>query len=210
MASIYYLTGPDGSGKSSYLEEVADCLARKGINVSHVWLRSPKIFSKPLMAYCRLVGLTKYQTVDGIRYGGHFFQRSRIISRLYPWLQVIDFRVKLLTYSGKFKSDDIVLMDRFSLDTLADLMVDTERFNLHKIRVGRMLLDLIPDNTKIIVLSTSEKNIRIRKVDTRHDPLLEKKIKAYAVLSKDLGLEVVDNNGDFQVVKDDIFHKLAL
>ena len=101
-------------------------------------------------------------------------------------------------------------MDRFALDTLADLMVDTERFDLHKTRVGMMFLNIIPDNTKLIVLSTSSDNIRKRKVDTLHDPLLDKKIKAYAVLSNDLSLETVDNNRDFQVVKNEIFHKFSL
>jgi len=210
MAKIYYLTGPDGCGKTTYLEELEAYFSEKGLDASHVWVRSPKIFSKPLMAYCRLVGLTRYKTIDGIRYGGHFFKRSKFVSHLFPWLQLIDFRIKLKAFSGKLKPESIVIMDRFALDTLADLMLDTGRFDLHKTRVGKKFLELIPGNTKIILLSTSEDNIRRRKLDTRHDPLLDKKIKVYEVLSKDLGLEIVDNNKDFQMVKEEILNKLSL
>ena len=210
MATRYYLTGPDGCGKTTYLKALTNHFSQEGLATTHIWLRSPKIFSKPLMAYCRLVGLTKYQTIDGIKYGGHFFYKSKFVSRLYPWLQLIDFRIKFKTVSNLFDSEHIVLFDRFSLDTLADLMADTERFDLHKTRVGKMFLDLIPGNTKIIVLSTSKDNIRKRKADTLHDPLLEKKIKAYRVLSNDLCLDTVDNNRDFQVVKKEILHKFSL
>ena len=208
--AFYYLTGPDGSGKTFYLEELERYFLSKGIRTVHVWLRSPKILSKPLMAYCRIVGLTKYTTINGVRYGGHFFQRSKMVCWLYPWLQLIDFRLKLKSLRDKFQHDHIVLMDRFALDTLADLMVDTGRFDLHKTRIGQMFIKMIPRSAHIIVLSTSGKNIRERKTDTLYDPLLEKKIKVYTVLSKDLGLEVVDNNRDLLTVKKELLDKFPL
>lgn len=71
---IIYITGPDGSGKTTYLEEIQRFFNEKGNRTNYVWLRSPKILSKPLMAYCRLAGLTRYKNIDGIRYGGHEFQ----------------------------------------------------------------------------------------------------------------------------------------
>lgn len=210
MAQFFYLTGPDGCGKTTYLKKIEAHFLERGVETFHIWLRSPKIFSKPLMAYCRLAGLTRYKTIEGIRYGGHFFKDSTFVSHVFPWLQLIDFRIKLRSFSTVLKLGGIVLMDRFALDTLADLMVDTERFDLHETRVGKMYLDLIPKNTKIIVLSTSEENIRKRKTDTLHDPLLRKKLKAYAILSRDLDLKVVDNNRAFQLVKKDIWNTFSL
>lgn len=210
MAKHFYLTGPDGSGKTSFLKEIENHFSKIGIKTESIWLRSPKILSKPLMAYCRLVGLTKYKTIKRIKYGGHEFYRSKFVSWLFPWLQLIDFRIKLFVNRRIMASNKIILIDRFSLDTLADLMADTERYDLHKTYVGRSLVKLIPTETKIIVLNTEEKNIQARKTDTLHDPILHKKIKAYNILFKDLKLDAVDNNRDFQTVKKDIFKKLSL
>lgn len=210
MAIIYYITGPDGSGKTTYLKELELYFSNKGIVSEYIWLRSPKIFSKPLMAYCRLVGLTKCTIINGIKYGRHEFYRSKYVSKLFPWLQLIDQKIKICLVNKAFKSSPVILLDRFSLDTLADLMVDTKNFDLHKTYVGRSFINSIPQGTNIIVLSVREEFIRDRKLDTRFDQTIADRIKAYRVLSDELNLKVVDNNKDYKIVKKEIFALLSL
>lgn len=188
-----YLCGVDGSGKTTFISEIEKYLKKKGIHIQHVWLRSPKILSKPLMAYCRFVGLTRYKVIDEIRYGGHEFYRSKFVSWLFPVLQLIDFKIKWTLLKRKLNTDNVVLFDRFALDTLADLMADTHRFNLHKTWLGKQFIYNIPSNTKIFVLNTKTETIRSRKLDTKHDPLLETKVKVYNILGHDLNLESIDN-----------------
>ena len=207
---IIYLTGPDGSGKTTYLEEIQRHFNEKGNRANYVWLRSPKILSKPLMAYCRLAGLTRYKTIDGIRYGGHEFYRSKFVSWLFPVLQLIDFKIKLLFKQKEINKDNIVLLDRFALDTLADLMVDTHRFDLHRTAIGRSFISSIPDKCKIIVLEATENIIRKRKKDTLHDPNLSNKIKAYSILASDLNLTKINNNHNQSEVRLEIFEELGL
>ncbi|MCD4832942.1 MAG: hypothetical protein K8R31_04040 [Bacteroidales bacterium] len=206
MAITYYITGPDGSGKTTFLKAIEQYFSTKDVKTINIWLRSPKILSKPLMAYCRLVKLTKYITIDGIKYGDHEFYRSKSVSWFFPWLQLVDFKIKLFFIIKKMTRADIVLLDRFALDTLADLMVDTERYDLYKTYIGKSFIKMIPPKTKIVVLSTAEINIRKRKKDTLHDTQLEKKIKVYDILSKNLNLKVVDNNRDYGSVKTDILN----
>lgn len=207
---IIYLTGPDGSGKTTYLEEIQRHFNEKGNRANYVWLRSPKILSKPLMAYCRLAGLTRYKNIDGIRYGGHKFYRSKFVSWLFPVLQLIDFKIKLLFKQKEINKDNIVLLDRFALDTLADLMVDTHRFDLHKTDIGRAFINTIPDKCKIIVLEATEDIIRKRKRDTLHDPHLSDKIKVYSILASDLNLTKINNNRNQSEVRLEIFEELGL
>lgn len=207
---IIYLTGPDGSGKTTYLEEIQRHFNEKGNQANYVWLRSPKILSKPLMAYCRLAGLTRYKNIDGIRYGGHEFYRSKFVSWLFPVLQLIDFKIKLLFKQKEINKDNIVLLDRFALDTLADLMVDTHRFDLHKTGIGRAFINTIPDKCKIIVLEATEDIIRKRKRDTLHDPHLSDKIKVYSILASDLNLTKINNNRNQSEVRLEIFEELGL
>ena len=203
---IYYIAGSDGSGKTTLLKDLEKKLMENSVSTIHIWLRSPKIFSKPLMAYCRMVGLTKYKTIDGIKYGKHEFYRSSFISWLFPILQLLDFKIKWLFERRKINSKDIVLFDRFNLDTLSDLMVDTKRMNLHKTWVGRQFINLSPNNCKSIILKVDAAIVRERKLDTLHDEHLEEKIKTFQILSKDLNIKLVENNLDYLIVKNEVIN----
>lgn len=205
-----YITGPDGSGKTTYLKDLEVHFTKQGIEVEHIWIRSPKILSKPLMAYCRLVGLTKYRTIDGVKYGKHEFYKSKFVSFLFPVLQLIDFKIKWYSIKRKLKEEEVWLLDRFSIDTLADLMVDTNRLDLHNTYIGKAFLKTIPKNSQIIVLDVEEAVIRSRKKDTLYDEHLSAKIKVYQILSDDLKLTVVENSRSFEVVKKELYHILHL
>lgn len=210
MNRIIYITGPDGSGKTSYLKEIENYLKNRGEKPKHIWIRSPKILSKPLMVFCRLSGLTKYKSYNGIKYGIHEFYRSRIISWFYSYLQLFDFKLKWQFIKRSIGKEKIILFDRFALDTLADIMVDTHQFDLHKKYIGKKFIELIPNESEIIVLKINEDLIRERKIDTKYDLNLTIKIKVYDILSNELKLYSVSNNESFKVVKDVIFNHLEL
>ena len=183
-----YIAGPDGIGKTTYLTCIEKTITDK--KTRHIWIRSPKILSKPLMAFCRLVGLTQYKTIDGIKYGTHNFYKSSFVSWVFPILQLIDFKIKWRLEKMRVNNGDVILFDRFSLDTLADLMVDTHKMSLHKTWLGKQFLNIIPENTNILILNVEENIIRKRKKDTLYDENLALKIKVYDILSKDLKLKV--------------------
>jgi thymidylate kinase len=204
--SAIYLTGADGVGKTTYLEELDKDLKRKGVKTRNIWIRSPKILSKPLMLICRVIGFTKYHTVDGIRYGKHEFYKSKLVSSIFPLLQLVDFRIKWFFVKRKIDPSEILLFDRFSLDTLADIMVDTKNYKLHKTWIGKSFLRFVPKDTKTLVLYVEESNIRQRKKDTLYDDHLANKIKVYQLLSEDLELPVIDNNRSSKLVQEEIFN----
>jgi thymidylate kinase len=203
---FFYIAGPDGSGKSTHLEALRDKLAAQGIEGEHLWLRSPKLLSKPLLLFCRLTGLTRYKKVDGIRTGTHDFYRSKLISWIYPWLQYLDMRIFIfLKVKRRFKrKSDNVFLDRYVIDTLADLMVDTQRFDLHRKTVGRLFLKLVPARERIVILDAEEEVMRQRKRDVAVDSNVAYKLKAFRVLAQDLGIALIDNNRDFPIVHQDI------
>lgn len=203
-----YFSGPDGCGKTTFLKSVEGIIIKQNVNCKHVWIRSPKILSKPLMGFCRLINLTKYEVISGIRYGMHEFYRSKLVSLVFPFLQLIDFKIKWLIIRKNIPSDSILLFDRFSLDTLVDLMVDTHRWDLHKTWIGRSLIKTIPPNTHMIVLTTREDEIRSRKLDTRYDPVLKDKIYAFNILCKDLNIKTIDNNREFETVLSDVLNSI--
>ena len=205
---VYYLTGPDGSGKTSYLEEIKQFLTLHNVEYKHIWIRSPKITTKPLMLFCRIAGLTKYEVIDGVKYGKHEFYRSKFVSWLYPILQYIDFSIKWKLEKSKIKNSDVLLFDRHAIDTLVDVMVDTNKMDLYERPLGKSFLNHIPQKTFIIVMDVDEAIIRKRKLDTLHDENLFQKIKAYKLVSASLNLKVIDNNRPYEEVRNDILNCL--
>jgi len=203
---VYYIAGSDGSGKTTLLKDIEKELLDNSNKTKHIWIRSPKILSKPLMAYCRLVGLTKYKTVNGIQYGKHEFYRSSFVSWLFPILQLIDFKIKWFFEERHIKSNDIVLFDRFNIDTLSDLMVDTKRMDLHRTWVGKEFLKLTPRNSKTIILKVEAEVVRERKLDTLFDEQLDDKIKVFQFLSKELNIKLIENNLDYSIVKNKVIN----
>jgi len=122
----------------------------------------------------------------------------------------MDFKIKWYLERRKIHPEEVLLFDRFALDTLADLMVDTKRDNLINCKIGKKFISTIPLNTKIISLRVDEEIIRSRKVDTLYDEHLSLKIKAYRHISEELELIEVLNNQPIEVVKREIFIKLGL
>ncbi len=203
---VYYIAGSDGSGKTTLLKDLEKELLDNSNKTRHIWIRSPKILSKPLMVYCRLAGLTKYKTIDGIKYGKHEFYRSSFVSWLFPILQLADFKIKWFFEKRKISSKDIVLFDRFNIDTLSDLMVDTKRMDLHKTWVGKEFIKLTPRNSKSIILKVDAEVVRKRKLDTLYDDTLDDKIRIFQFLSKELNIELIENNMEYSIVKNNVIN----
>jgi len=207
---VIYIAGSDGSGKTTILDDVEKEFIKQSKKTRYIWIRSPKILSKPLMLYCRLAGLTKYKTIDGVKYGKHEFYRSGFVSWLFPILQLLDFKIKWYIEKKRIKPDETLLFDRFSLDTLADLMVDTKRMHLHQTSIGRYFIDLIPKNTKILIPKVNIETIRKRKKDTLYDEKLAMKIRVYEILGKNLNIKTVDNNRSYDETIKNVFKYLEI
>ena len=205
-SKIFYIAGPDGIGKTTYIQLLEKYLKSQNKEVIHIWLRSPKLLSKPLMAYCRLTKLTKYTYVDGIKIGRHDFYKSKTVSKIFPWLQFIDFKIyNYLKVKRKSNLNKIIIMDRYGLDTLVDIMVDTKRYSLYKERIGKRFIDIMPNNMNAIILDAKEDVIKRRRKDIEFDTNFNIKRTLYIELAKHLHIPIVDNSKSIKEVKKKIW-----
>lgn len=197
---FFYVCGADGVGKTTHIKRLINYYKIQ----NYVWLRSPKIISKPLMLFCRVFGFTEYKTINGLSYGIHHFYKSKLISYIFPIIQLIDFKISWFFKRFTLIKNEKTIFDRFNIDTLADLMVDTHNFKLHNDWVGKEFLKMTPNYTKMVILDADEEKIKLRKKDTLFDENLVLKLKAYRILANELNIKLIRNDLDFSLVNSKI------
>jgi thymidylate kinase len=191
---LIYFTGLDGSGKTTYVEMLANEMRKQGLTVKVVWLRMSHYLSKPLLLFCRIVGLTEYENIDGIRIGYHHFYRSKIVSWLYIGLRSIDTTIDALTrvYLPGRLFGKTVICDRYVLDSMIDLMVDTH-INLEKTIICKWFWKLIPQKSYIFFVERNDEHIKNCRPEMKRTDFFLQRKKIYNQIFTDRTIRVNNN-----------------
>lgn len=188
-ARFIYVTGCDGTGKTTQATLLFEKLKSKGIKVRLVWLRFPFFLSLPLLAYARWRGLSWYEQSGTARFGYWDFSHSRFLQTVLPWTLWFDaFWAGLINIQLPLWRGETVICERFTLDMLVDLNVAFNKKDVHKRLPGRFFLRLIPRDALIFILDLDADTIRRRRENLQADRRLEERLEAYRILSKDLSL----------------------
>lgn len=206
LPRIIYVTGIDGSGKSTVSEHLAERLCQQGYKVDVLWLRFNHVLSKPILGLCRVLGLTRYEMCDGIRVGYHDFYRSRIISWLFVFFQYLDaVRVRFLKVGPRIRGGQgVLIVDRYIYDILIDVMVDTRMSGLHKGWVGRAFRKLLPSNTLSVLVDRDLDKVLDVRPEGKVDRNFQARYQYYKELSGDDDVVTVENNGPLEALLDKV------
>lgn len=204
---LIYVMGIDGAGKSTVVEWLAKTLREKGLPVEVRWLRFNHVISKPLLGFCRLVGLTRYETVEGVRVGYHNFYRSRLVSWIFIVLQYLDaLRIRWLWIAPRLRRGDrTLILDRYIYDILIDLMVDTRIEDLDQHPMGKAFLRLLPEGSAVLFVVRDEEKLLDVRPESNVDRNFPIRMKLYLALSKRQGLTPLQNNAGLE----DLFCEVA-
>lgn len=184
-----YITGCDGTGKSTQARLLLEQFKKRGIKTRNLWLRFPFFLSTPLLVYARWFGFSRYENIAGICHGYWTFGKSRILRNIFPWTFLIDaalaavIKVYLPIWLGRS-----IVCERFVLDNLADLEVGLDDYEFHTKLVGRLYFKLIPPRSKIIMLDLDGEVIQERRLDLRSDAQLDLRLRAYRGIARDYSL----------------------
>jgi len=211
MFHIIAICGIDGSGKTTQVKLLEKYLRKGSFRVKRVWVRWTAFLSYPLLALCRLLGYTEWKTISrsNVKYAERRFYMNRALARLWPWLFTLDtfiyfiFQVELWSVFSY-----VVLCDRFIPDILVDLMCETKDYQLPKRSVGRLLLSLIPKNSKLAIIDVDENIAYHRKHDIPSIDYLKERRKLYLALAKTLGIPIVNGENEANKVYEDILKTL--
>lgn len=193
---IISISGVDGCGKTTVIEGVRSELETRGHKTSCVWLRYNHYLTKILHAFCRLTGLTRYEWHEGIRVGYHEFFRSTLISTLAIILNFIDTLVAsfFLVYIPALFTRRIIICDRWVVDVLIDLQVDTRKYLGPDSFWGRIFLKLVPGNAKCFVILRDAAKIEVARPEHAYDKNYMPRRELFAQWSENSCCIAVDNN----------------
>ena len=204
MHRFIYFAGADGTGKTTYAQQLCDHLQQRGTRCTRLWLRFPFFFSLPLLAYARLRGYSWHEVTDGIDHGYWDFQSSWLLRRVFPVVLLVDatvaafFKVHLPLRRGR-----IIVCERYVLDMVVDLHLATQRPLLGAWEHGR-LLSLLPKEALVIGMVAPKPLVTTRRPDLQHDRRLDAKLSAYEALFRIIDCPVVETVGPQEQVQERI------
>jgi len=210
LPGIIYLMGIDGSGKTTIAEAVKSRIERAGYRTSYIWLRFNHFLTKPLLAYGRLAGLTRYTTISGVQIGYHEFYKSRWVPWTFILLQYLDNLIacRLLLRSRSFRN--IVICDRFIYDTLIDLSVETDKPDLYKGRIGRYFSGILPRGTLTLHVSRRMEDILSVRPESKEDMFFLKRMELYNTLPDFFGIPTIHNDGPLSDTLQSVFSSIGI
>ncbi len=190
-----YLCGIDGSGKTTAVNYLVEHLQKRNRRVESVWLRFNHFYSRPLLILARLLGYTRYETVDGLRVGYHNFYRSKWLSRLYVALQYRDARraIQKIVRQARQAGLDTVVLDRFVYDILIDLEIATREPMLRNAQHRKRFAELIPPSCRVVCITRDRTKIYAARPESRADRNFEARWLLYAELSQQADVHQLEN-----------------
>jgi len=200
-ARLICIVGPDGVGKTTQARLLEKTYRGRGIPATYVWMRFHHVFSLPLLALARLLGLTEVQHLtSGGTASNHHFNRVRPVAIAYAGLLLLDTMVATgVKVCLRLAMGKTVICDRFTYDTLVDLMISTEKRDVANSFVTRCFLLLATRAIAVIIMATPQA-LRLRREDIREDRYLDWKIELYSILSKKCEIPVIYSDGSVQQV----------
>lgn len=205
-----YITGCDGTGKSTQARLLTEQLRLLGVKARPLWLRFPFFFSLPLLAYARLRGLSWYEEAGGaVRHGYWDFRRSWLMKTVFPWLLLLDaalaalWKVYLPLWAGR-----TLVCERFVLDMLVDLALAVGDDRFYARLPGKLFPRLLPAKARTLALDLDPPAIRARRPDLASDRLLPQRLAAFRALAAGCGLPLISSRPPVEQVNAQIWQRL--
>ena len=192
------ISGIDGSGKSTIINETQKFLESEGKQVGYIWLRFNHYLTKCMHAIARVLGLSvKVHNAMGDVWQ-HRLYKSQVFCSVYIMTTYLDSWVSRLKYNKMAKGKDIVICDRWITDILVDLATKTHRKDFLDSRWPRRFLRILPKDAKMFVVVRNQEALMDCRLENRVDPDFQLRLTIYQELCKKDYVTVVDNNGTIE------------
>jgi thymidylate kinase len=198
------LCGLDGSGKTTQSTMLMDYFKKNQIKSKYVWLRAPERLTLPISLFFKSIGISKGLVTDsGKRKGVTDLSNHITLQKIWKFFLLLDLKfVSSYKIFSELKKNDILIVDRYVIDTLVDLVIDTKDESVID-SIGSKFLKLIPKNSKIFFLDVNPQV----SFDRNHEEnleILEFRRKLYLKISKICNMIVIDSSKSIDDIHNEI------
>lgn len=197
---VICISGIDGCGKTSIIEGVRRELEADGLPTRYVWLRYNHYLTKVLLAFCRAVGLTRYEYPDGVRVGYHDFYKSRLVSWLFVIFTYVDTLLVsvVLVYLPALLGSRALICDRYILDIMIDLEIDTRiRFSSGG-RLERLFRGLMPAGSQCYLIMRDQAAVLQCRPENVRDRNFQRRWELYEEYAVHPWVELIENTSTIE------------
>ena len=194
---VVCISGIDGSGKTSIINGLRQRLEDRGCKTRYLWLRYNHYFTKILLVFCRLIGLTRYEYMGDVRVGYHDFHKSRIISWLFVVLTFLDtfiVSVVLVYLPLLFGRNHVLICDRWVMDIMIDLEVDTKIQFREGGYLEKIFLSLLPSASLCFLVCRKIDQVLLARPENRVDQNFQTRWELYEGYSSRKWVTAVHND----------------
>lgn len=195
MAKCIIISGIDGSGKSTIIDQTKQTLEYDGKKVGYIWLRMNHYLTKCMHALARVLGLSVKVHNEMGDVWQHRLYKNQTFCSVYILTTYLDSWVSRLKYNKIAKENDIVICDRWITDILVDLATKTHRSDFLDSKWPRRFMKILPKETKMYVIVRNTEALMDCRLENRVDPDFQLRLDIYEKLCKQGYVSVVNNNG---------------
>lgn len=193
MKKYIIISGIDGSGKTTVINELTKALEANGKSTKYIWMRFNHYSVKVMNMLARVMGLSvKVHNAFGDVWE-HRLYKNKLFCKVYVWCSYID---NVIARSKALKLDaDYIICDRWVNDTLIDLGAECRMDWILDSKWYERFQNILPENSFQFVVIRNKKDIIDCRVENTTNPDFPYRYALYEKLMNKHEVNVVDNSG---------------
>ena len=193
MKKYIIISGIDGSGKTTVINELTRALEERLYSTKYIWMRFNHYSVKVMNALARILGLSvKVHNAMGDVWE-HRLYKNKLFCKIYVWCSYID---NLIARRKALKLDaDYIICDRWVNDTLIDLGAECRLMDILDSKWFDRFQKILPENSIQFVIIRNKEDIVNCRVENTTNPDFPYRYELYQRLMKKAVVHVVDNSG---------------
>lgn len=207
MKKYIIISGIDGSGKTTVINELTKELESKGKSTKYIWMRFNHYSVKVMNMMARPMGLSvKVHNAFGDVWE-HRLYKNKLFCKVYVWCSYID---NVIARRKALKLEaDFIICDRWVNDTLIDLGAECRMDDILDSKWYERFQNILPEDSFQFVVVRNKKDIIDCRVENTTNPDFPYRYALYEKLMKKQEVNVVDNSGTISNSVKQIIDKIS-